>query len=79
MIRNREKLGGSFDSNQSISISDRASLAQLDRVPGFEPVGRRFESCRARFSSIAKIFGPPIQESLEESLQNYISLMIAFN
>ena len=25
-----------------------ALLAQLDRVPGFEPVGRRFESSRAR-------------------------------
>jgi hypothetical protein len=26
-----------------------APVAQLDRAPGFEPVGRRFESCRARF------------------------------
>jgi hypothetical protein len=25
-----------------------APVAQLDRAPGFEPVGRRFESCRAR-------------------------------
>ncbi len=24
-----------------------ASVAQLDRVPDFESVGRRFESCRA--------------------------------
>ena len=25
-----------------------ASVAQLDRAPDFESVGRRFESCRAR-------------------------------
>ena len=25
-----------------------APVAQLERAPGFEPVGRRFESCRAR-------------------------------
>ena len=25
-----------------------AFVAQLDRAPGFEPVGRRFESCRTR-------------------------------
>ncbi|MBP1738571.1 MAG: hypothetical protein H6Q48_864 [Deltaproteobacteria bacterium] len=25
-----------------------APVAQMDRAPGFEPVGRRFESCRAR-------------------------------
>jgi hypothetical protein len=24
-----------------------APVAQLDRAPGFEPVGRRFNSCRA--------------------------------
>jgi hypothetical protein len=24
-----------------------APVAQLERAPGFEPVGRRFESCRA--------------------------------
>ena len=26
----------------------RAPVAQLDRAPDFESVGRRFESCRAR-------------------------------
>jgi hypothetical protein len=26
----------------------RAPVAQLDRVPDYESVGRRFESCRAR-------------------------------
>ena len=25
-----------------------APLAQMDRAPGYEPGGRRFESCRAR-------------------------------
>src|SRR5450631_1358887 len=29
----------------------RAPVAQLDRAPGFEPGGRRFESVRARFRS----------------------------
>jgi hypothetical protein len=28
-----------------------APVAQLDRAPGFEPVGRRFESCRARHAT----------------------------
>ncbi len=28
----------------------RAPLAQLDRASGYEPGGRRFESCRARHS-----------------------------
>src|SRR6188472_188156 len=28
-------------------IPVRAPVAQLDRATGFEPVGRRFESCRA--------------------------------
>ena len=30
--------------------SDSAPVAQLDRVPGYEPGGRGFESCRARQS-----------------------------
>ena len=29
-------------------VKHRALLAQLDRVPGYEPGGRRFESSRAR-------------------------------
>ena len=29
-------------------MHDRAPVAQLDRAPDFESVGRRFESCRAR-------------------------------
>jgi hypothetical protein len=29
-----------------------APVAQLDRAPGFEPVGRRFESCRARLQNM---------------------------
>lgn len=32
-------------------VSD-APLAQLDRASGYEPGGRRFESCRARHSSL---------------------------
>ena len=40
-----------------------ALVAQLDRVPGYEPGGRRFESSRARhFRNLprSKIFSPPI-------------------
>ena len=32
-------------------FSLRAPVAQLDRATGFEPVGRRFESCRAHQNS----------------------------
>jgi hypothetical protein len=31
----------------------RAPVAQLDRAPDFESVGRRFKSCRARHGRIA--------------------------
>ena len=31
----------------SIFLGDYAPVAQLDRAPDFESVGRRFESCRA--------------------------------
>ncbi len=31
-----------------VDIENCASLAQLDRVPGYEPGGRRFESSRTR-------------------------------
>ena len=33
----------------------RAPVAQLDRAPDFESVGRRFESCRARQPSLADV------------------------
>ena len=39
-------------------------VAQLDRVPGYEPGGRRFDSCRVRHiektSLMAGFFSPPI-------------------
>ena len=31
----------------SAELNRYALVAQLDRVPGYEPVGRRFESCQA--------------------------------
>src|SRR5213593_3069642 len=34
-----------------IKLNVRAPLAQLDRASGYEPGGRRFESCRARHVS----------------------------
>ena len=33
---------------QSIRLQANAPVAQLDRAPDFESVGRRFEPCRAR-------------------------------
>src|SRR5258708_25421299 len=39
--------------------SPSAPVAQLDRAPGFEPGGRRFESVRAHL--ITKYFGSPGQ------------------
>ena len=38
--------GGAF--GHYVTIQGRAPLAQLDRASGYEPGGRRFESCRAR-------------------------------
>ncbi len=35
-------------SNPSLSATKHAPVAQLDRVSGYEPGGRRFESFRAR-------------------------------
>ena len=35
-------------SNPSLSESTHAPVAQLDRVSGYEPEGREFESLRAR-------------------------------
>ena len=35
-------------------FSDAAPVAQLDRVTGFEPVGREFESLRARHFPLAR-------------------------
>ena len=37
---------------------DKAPVAQLDRVPGYEPGGRRFESFRARQNRKGPHWGP---------------------
>ncbi len=37
---------------RSAIVRHRASVAQLDRASGFEPEGRRFESCRAHPDSL---------------------------
>ncbi len=36
-----------------LHIVTHASVAQLDRAPDYESVGRRFESCRARINNIS--------------------------
>src|SRR6056297_1367322 len=43
-----------------------ASVAQLDRAPDFESVGRRFESCRTYYIFI--IFGPLAQLGEQQTL-----------
>jgi hypothetical protein len=45
----------------------RAPVAQLDRAPDFESVGRRFKSCRARHGRIAD-FGLWIADSIAPAL-----------
>jgi hypothetical protein len=46
-----------------------APVAQLDRAPGFEPVGRRFESCRARLNYI---LGPVAQLAEQLTLNQLV-------
>ena len=46
-----------------------APVAQLDRAPGFEPVGRRFESCRARLDYI---LGPVAQLAEQLTLNQLV-------
>src|SRR5436853_7488734 len=43
--------GAENASNPRGMMHVRAPVAQLDRAPDFESVGRRFESCRARQAS----------------------------
>ena len=49
-----------------------APVAQLDRAPGFEPVGRRFESCRARHGAIPNIQGPVAQLAEQLTLNQLV-------
>ncbi len=37
---------------ESAKLAAHAPVAQLDRAPGFEPGGRRFESVRARIPNV---------------------------
>src|SRR5262245_21710720 len=46
----------------------RAPVAQLDRAPDFESVGRRFESCRARFRNPNTKFPTPTSTGAVHSL-----------
>lgn len=57
-----------------------APVAQLDRVPDFESVGRRFESCRARFIKQRDPWKRrPIDNNIEENIMHTrkISTLIA--
>ncbi len=44
----KSKQGNKRKSAANTDVETCASLAQLDRVPGYEPGGRRFESSRTR-------------------------------
>ena len=44
-----------------------AFVAQLDRVPDFESVGRRFESCRTQIGFL-QVFGPLAQLVEQQTL-----------
>ena len=48
-----------------------APVAQLDRAPGFEPVGRRFESCRARHM-LHTISSGPVAQLVEQLTLNQL-------
>ena len=54
----------------------RAPVAQLDRAPDFESVGRRFESCRARHQQRSKIQAPSSKSVL---LELGIPIQVAVN
>ncbi len=56
LLRNRIYYTGTEGSNPSLSAIS-APVAQLDRVLGYEPSGREFESLRARHTSIVKYLG----------------------
>ena len=46
-----------FESLPLRQVEKNAPVAQLDRVPGYEPGGRRFESFRARHYSTGLLAG----------------------
>ena len=43
-------------SNVALDVKRHAPVAQLDRVPGYEPGGRRFESFRARHFTLVFVY-----------------------
>ena len=51
-----------------LRASAYAPVAQLDRVPGFEPGGREFESLRARHFVNKLLYGAFLQSGLPEEL-----------
>ena len=53
-----------------------APVAQLDRVPGFEPGGREFESLRARHFSMSNLSGVALLFSIIEVQINYMGVVL---
>ena len=62
----RKLVGPQRKAPQYPRVTDRgphfASVAQLDRVTGFEPVGREFESLQGRHFLVPKFLAPTFRE-----------------
>ena len=52
------------------SLAPKCALSSVDRVPGYEPVGRRFESSRARHKK-----NTPMRGVLFFFFLNYVALI----
>jgi hypothetical protein len=59
----------SFNSHIIRAVSPKAPVAQLDRVPGYEPGGREFESLRARHW-LSELKGKLIREATSSHFKN---------
>lgn len=63
----------------AIMTLSSAPVAQMDRAPVYETVGRRFESCRARHHRLSPTYltGGPDHVSSQLSLRNRIQHIVA--
>ena len=64
MVDNQEPRADNSHPSRSVIMlcgEHSAPVAQLDRVPGYEPGGREFESLRARHFSRPSIYGWPFE------------------
>ena len=59
---------GILQASIGLSFSIYAPVAQLDRVPGYEPGGREFESLRARHLLTRNYFQAPLSGEIDSLL-----------